>query len=217
VRPSIRRLVGIFAETIPVHEPIYEFGSLQVEGQEDIADLRPFFAGRRYVGSDMREGPGVDVVLDLHALAVMDRAVGTALMIDTLEHVEYPHRALAEVHRVLGDEGIVFMTSVMRFPIHDHPHDYWRFTPDAFRSLLKDFAFSWADYAGEPELPHTVVGLGARGAMDESAFARFLAEFERWKAWARADTWPEWLTPHPRGVPTDPGRRGTFRHRLFGR
>jgi SAM-dependent methyltransferase len=152
----------------------------------------------------MRQGAGVDVVLDLHDLQVMDAAVGTALMIDTLEHVEYPHRAMAEVHRVLAEDGVVFMTSVMRFPIHDHPHDYWRFTPDAFRSLLKDFTFSWADFAGEPDLPHTVVGLGSKRAIAPDALSAFLERFEEWKRWARASTWPEWLTAHPQGVPMDP-------------
>lgn len=33
VRPSINKLVGIFAETIPLDEPIYEFGSFQVPGR----------------------------------------------------------------------------------------------------------------------------------------------------------------------------------------
>jgi SAM-dependent methyltransferase len=204
VRPSINRLVGIFAQTIPVEEPIYEFGSLQVAGQEEIADLRPYFPGRGYVGSDMREGPGVDRVLDLHDLDVETGSVGAAIMIDTLEHVEDPRRALAEVHRVLGARGVVLMTSVMRFPIHEHPHDYWRFTPEAFRSLLKGFEFSWADFAGEPDFPHTVVGLGAKAAIDPDALSRFLARYEPWKEWARAQTWPEWLTPHPPGVPPHP-------------
>jgi SAM-dependent methyltransferase len=204
VRPSINRLVGIFAETVPAEEPIYEFGSFQVPGQEAIADLRPYFPGRRYVGSDMREGKGVDRVLDLQDLDLETGAVGTAIMVDTLEHVEHPHRALAEVHRVLGERGIVLMTSVMRFPIHEHPHDYWRFTPEAFRSLLKGFEFSWADFAGEPDFPHTVVGIGGKAEPEPAAFARFLERYARWKEWARADTWPEWLTPHPPGVPSHP-------------
>jgi hypothetical protein len=204
MRPSINKLVGIFAETIPVEEPIYEFGSFQVPGQEAIADLRPYFPDKRYIGTDMREGRGVDRVLDLHDLDIETGEIGAAIMIDTLEHVEYPHRALKEVHRVLADRGIVLMTSVMRFPIHEHPYDYWRFTPEAFRSLLKGFEFSWADFAGEPDFPHTVVGIGAKAEIEPTVFGRFLERFEAWKGWARADTWPEWLTPHPPGVPPHP-------------
>jgi len=68
MRGSIKEFVWIVAETLPVLEPIYEFGSLQVPGQEGFADLRPIFEGKRYIGCDMREGPGVDLVLNLHAI-----------------------------------------------------------------------------------------------------------------------------------------------------
>lgn len=48
-------------------EPIVEFGSLQVEdGQPN--DLRPLFANRKFIGTDFREGPGVDRVEDLRKL-----------------------------------------------------------------------------------------------------------------------------------------------------
>jgi SAM-dependent methyltransferase len=206
VRPSINSLVGIFARAIAVEEPIYEFGSLQVEGQEEIADLRIHFPGRRYVGTDMRNGPGVDRVLDVQELDLESGTVGTAILIDTLEHVEDPRLALAEVHRVLTAGGVVLMTSVMRFRIHEHPHDYWRFTPEAFRSLLRGFEFSWVDFAGEEDFPHTVVGIGAKGSRPEG-LERFAAKYAAWKEWARAETWEEWLTPHPADVPLHPDDR----------
>ena len=40
----------------------------------------------------MREGPGVVRILDLHGLDVPDNSVGTVIMMDTLEHVEYPRK-----------------------------------------------------------------------------------------------------------------------------
>jgi hypothetical protein len=43
VRKSIRSFIQMVSETLTVPEPIYEFGSLQVEGQEGFADLRPLF------------------------------------------------------------------------------------------------------------------------------------------------------------------------------
>ena len=41
-------------------------------------------------------------------------------MIDFV-HVEYPRRAMAEIHRILKDDGIVIISSVMNFPIHAYP------------------------------------------------------------------------------------------------
>ena len=136
MRELIKQFVKICAETLPINEPIYEFGSLQVAGQEGFADLRPFFSVKKYVGADMRKGPGVDVLLNLHNIDLPSKSVGTALVLDTFEHVEYPRKAIDELYRILKPNGIIIISSVMNFPIHDHPADYWRFTPEAFKSLL---------------------------------------------------------------------------------
>ncbi len=164
MRHSIKQFVDIVAQTLPIAEPIYEFGSYQVAGQQGFADLRPVFPGKQYVGCDMRPGPGVDQVLDLHNIDLPDSAAATVLCLDTLEHVEYPHRAVEEIYRILKPGGIAVISSVMKFPIHDYPHDYWRFTPEAFKSLLKPFSQAYVDSAGDDLFPHTVVGVGVKEA-----------------------------------------------------
>ena len=45
--------------------PVFEFGSYQVEGQVDYADLRGLFPARRTSSCDMRPGKGVDRVEDV--------------------------------------------------------------------------------------------------------------------------------------------------------
>lgn len=191
MRESIREFVAICAEVLPVTEPIYEFGSYQVEGQIGFADLRPLFPNMRYVGTDYRAGPGVDVVLDLHEIDLPAETVGTAIAVDTLEHVEYPHRAVEELYRVLGPRGILILSSVMNFPIHDYPYDYWRFSPEAFRSLLRLFPFSHVDFVGEEDFPQTVVGIGAKRAIRAGAFRKFKERVEAWKdAWRDDKEWP---------------------------
>lgn len=179
MREIIKDMVAIAARTLPIEEPIYEFGSLQVPGQEGFADLRPFFPGKKYVGTDMREGIGVDMLLNLHKIELSAESVGTAICLDTLEHVECPHRALSEIHRVLKPNGIAVISSVMDFPIHDHPYDYWRFTPEAFRTLLKPFTGSFIGYSGKEDFPHTVIGVGFKGTVPE--LSAFYSEYKKWK------------------------------------
>ena len=169
MRRAIKEFVQIVASTIPVKGPIYEFGSYQVETQEGFADLRPFFPGKDYIGTDMREGPGVDIVLNLHDLELPANTVGTALCLETLEHVEYPHKALEEIHRVLQPDGTVVISSTMLFPIHDFPYDYWRFTPEAFKSLLKPYNGVFVGFAGDKTFPHTLVGIGFKGSVPDLA------------------------------------------------
>ncbi|WP_028546798.1 class I SAM-dependent methyltransferase [Paenibacillus taiwanensis] len=163
MRQIVKDFVAICAALLPIEEPVYEFGSYQVQGQEVLADLRPLFPDKTYVGCDMRPGPGVDRVLDLHNIDLPDATAGFVLSLDTLEHVEDPRLALQEIHRILKPDGIVIISSVMNFPIHDHPADYWRFTPQAFASILKPFDVVLTDYAGEELFPHTVVGIGIKG------------------------------------------------------
>ncbi|MBF0526764.1 MAG: class I SAM-dependent methyltransferase, partial [Deltaproteobacteria bacterium] len=136
MRELIRDFVKICVQNLSLVDPIYEFGSLQVPGQEGFADLRPLFPGRKYLGADMRPGEGVDVILDLHDISLPPDTAGTVISVDTLEHVEYPRKAMQEIRRILKPDGVVMISSVMAFPIHDYPNDYWRFTPSGFSSLL---------------------------------------------------------------------------------
>ena len=162
MRKIIKEFTVIASKNLPLEEPLYEFGSLQVPEQIGYADLRYLFPNKEYVGCDLREGPGVDKILDLHGLDLPDNLAGTVIMMDTLEHVEYPRKALGEIYRVLKPGGIVIMSSVMDFEIHDHPYDFWRFTPKAFESLLQDFQDSYVTYAGRAIFPHTVVGIARK-------------------------------------------------------
>lgn len=181
MREAIKQLIKICSETLPISEPIYEFGSLQVPGQEGFADLRPFFSGKKYIGADMREGVGVDVVLNLHNIELPSESVGTVLILDTLEHVEFPRKAIEEIYRILKPDGVLIVSSVMNFPIHDYPYDYWRFTPEAFKSLLKSFTLSLVDFAGESNFPHTVIGIGFKTLISENVINKFEIKFKLWK------------------------------------
>jgi SAM-dependent methyltransferase len=155
--------VAELARTHDLPEPIVEFGSLQVEpGQPN--DLRRLFGGRHFVGTDMRPGPGVDRVEDLRALGFADGEVGTAVCLDTLEHCADPLAACRELHRVVRDGGLCVISSVMFFPVHGYPHDYWRFTPSGMELLLEPFDDVWAGGVGHPELPMQVVAIAAKGS-----------------------------------------------------
>ncbi len=167
MRDNVRDLVKLVAESLEIPEPIVEIGSLQVEGQVGYADLRPFFAGKTYIGCDMRPGIGVDRIENVEHLTFHDESVGTVLTVDTLEHVENCHIAIQEIHRVLRSGGVLFMISVMDFPVHEHPYDYWRFTPQSFKFLLRDFSSNWVFFQGNPLFPHTVIGLAVK--KDESS------------------------------------------------
>src|SRR5262249_20741343 len=63
----------------------------------------------------------------------------------------------------LAPGGLCVITSVMLFPIHGYPNDYWRFTPEGFRVLLEPFDDVDVVGIGHPEVPTQVIGVGRKG------------------------------------------------------
>lgn len=163
MRDNIRHIIKMFSSYVDLPEPIVEFGSLQVSDQIGYADLRPFFPGKKYIGCDMQAGVGVDRLENLHKVTFPDNSVGTVITMDTLEHVENPFLALDEIFRILTPGGYLIMSSIMNFPIHNYPADYWRFTPTSFYVLMNKFPVRKVFSQGDRSFPHTVVGVAMKG------------------------------------------------------
>jgi SAM-dependent methyltransferase len=162
MRENVRKFVEITANEFDIKDPIIEIGSFQVPGQEELANLRNIFPEKKFIGCDIRNGKGVDRIENVECLSLNDESVGTVLTLDTLEHVENCFKALDEIYRILKKDGIVIMSSVMDFPIHDYPSDYWRFTPESFRILLNKFPVKVIGMQGNPNYPHTVFAIGIK-------------------------------------------------------
>ncbi len=178
MRDHNKAFCRLVAETLDCPGPVFEFGSFQVEGQEDYANLREMFPGRVYVGCDMRPGPGVDRVEDVTAIRLPDNSAGTVLCIETFEHVFEVRRAFDEVLRILKPGGVFVITSPLNFRIHGYPDDYWRMTPSCLRRMLEPYEARVSGYQGYQAFPHTVMGVGLKTpvARDEAAVLSNLVE-----------------------------------------
>ena len=184
MRPVIRNYVEAVLQAMPPKGPVYEFGSMEIDKPtvRGVTNFRELITGfeLEYVGCDMRAGPGVDSLQNLHALDLPDNSVGTVICVDTIEHVEYPWLALSEIHRVLASPGMAIVTSVMNFLIHGYPEDYWRFTPKGLESLLKPFDVSIVDYCGKEDFPRNIVSVAFKG--DVPDLTALKANIAEWKS-----------------------------------
>ncbi len=169
--------VRAIRETFALLDPIVEIGSYQVEGQEDYANIRTMFPDTNFLGIDMRPGPGVDCVANVEALPQAAGSVGTVLALNTFEHVRCFWRGLDEVHRVLRRDGALILSTPFHFKIHNYPHDYWRFTPAAYESLLEPYPSKIIAWHGAKDRPTNVWAVAFR----EDRPAITAAEYRRWQ------------------------------------
>lgn len=172
MRYGALQFVRDVAEQFTIAEPLVEMGARAAEGQEDIADVRKLFLVADYIGCDIQEGPGVDRIEDVHHLTFEDDSIGTIICLETLEHVADPIRAVHEMHRVLRPGGLLAISSLMFFPIHAHPWDFWRFTPEGFTKLLEPFESSLVMAHGWELMPEGVYGIGIKGKADDLTEAK---------------------------------------------
>lgn len=216
MRPVVRTFVEDCVALLPVAEPVVEIGARPAEGQERDAYLRDLFPGARYIGCDIQEGPNVDQLEDVHALSFEDESVGTVVCVEVLEHVADPIRAVEEIHRVLKPGGVAILTSVMFMPIHAHPWDFWRFTPEGFAKLLEPFETSLAFGYGFDLLPEGVQGIGVKGPFDDLSLARLPRTSAAVDAWGQGDRYRVDFGPIRMSVPLL-WRRTVRETRLLGR
>ena len=93
----------------------------------------------RRIGLDIQRGAGVRIIGDAQALGIRDAAFEVVLCTEVLEHLPEPQRAIDEMFRVLEPGGELLLTTRFLFPLHDTPHDYFRFTKYGLRHLLRRF------------------------------------------------------------------------------
>jgi SAM-dependent methyltransferase len=185
MRDHNKAFCRLVAETFDCPEPIFEFGSYQVEGQEGYANLREFFLQRDYVGCDMRPGPGVDRVEDVTSISLPGESAGTVLCIETFEHVFEISKAFDEVFRLLRPGGIFVITSPLNFRIHGYPDDYWRMTPSCLRRQLSRYAARASGYQGHSAFPHTVMGIGLKAPIPVDSRTRLEQFVQAYHGWLR--------------------------------
>jgi len=160
MRDAVKDFIENIFINMVIPEPIYEFGACQYS--EEYEGIKIFFPSKEYFGCDITPGRGVDKVLDLHNIEMPDNSIGSIIAVDTMEHVKYPHKAIDEIYRVLKDDGLVLITSVMDYEIHGAPNDYWRFTPDGFNVLLEKFPIKFVFYSGYDNFPSSVIIIASK-------------------------------------------------------
>lgn len=125
-----------FARALPEGCAVLDAGA--GEGQ-----YREYFGRQKYLGVDLGVGDSawnysqLDCVADLLRLPFGDKRFDAFVSVVTLEHVTDPGGAIAEMARVAKSGASLYLVVPHEWEVHQHPHDYWRFTKFGVTRLLE--------------------------------------------------------------------------------
>jgi SAM-dependent methyltransferase len=140
------------------------------------------------IGTDIYHSPHLTLIADGHRLPFADQSVGGVWIQAVLEHVLDPQQVVAEIHRVLRPDGLVFADTPFMQQVHEGAYDFTRFTLSGHRWLFRHFALIDAGTSGGAGLAtlwsvrylaRALTGSGPLGTLAQLAFF-WLRFIDRW-------------------------------------
>jgi len=92
-----------------------------------------------YVCVDIRQSSKPTIIGDIMRLPFASNTVAGILNNAVLEHVPNPTQSITEIYRVLKPKASAYIGVPFVYPYHDQV-DYFRFSDDALRYLLRNFS-----------------------------------------------------------------------------
>ncbi len=93
-----------------------------------------------FVETDIDFGPRTKIVCDAHQLPFDAASMDGVIVQAVLEHVLDPYTCVAEIHRVLKPDGLVYAETPFLYRRHGGPFDFTRFTFLGHRRLFRRFS-----------------------------------------------------------------------------
>jgi len=140
------------------------------------------------IGTDIYHSPHTTLIADGHRLPLADQSVDGVWIQAVLEHVLDPQQVVAEIHRVLRPDGLVFADTPFMQQVHEGAYDFTRFTVSGHRWLFRHFALIDAGTSGGAGLAtlwsmrylaRAMTGSGRLGTLVQLAFC-WLRFIDRW-------------------------------------
>jgi SAM-dependent methyltransferase/uncharacterized protein YbaR (Trm112 family) len=91
------------------------------------------------IETDVAWGPRTQMICDGHDLPFCDASIDGVVIQAVLAYVVDPQRCVAEIHRVLKDDGLVFADTPFMQQVVGREYDFTRFTRLGHRRLFRQF------------------------------------------------------------------------------
>ena len=105
--------------------------------------------GPKYVGCDFETNTEADEALaNIGMLPLSTSSADLILSTQVLEHVVDPGRYLREANRVLRSGGVLILSTHGVWKYHPDPTDFWRWTCDGLKRVIKENGFQLEEFSG---------------------------------------------------------------------
>lgn len=104
----------------------------------------------RFVETDVALESRTMLICDAHDIPFADAVFDGVIAQAVLEHVTDPNRCVAEIHRVLKADGLVYAETPFMQQVHGGRYDFTRFTHLGHRRLFRHFAEIESGAVGGP-------------------------------------------------------------------
>jgi SAM-dependent methyltransferase len=91
------------------------------------------------IGTDIYRSDLTQIIADGHQLPLASGAIHGVWIQAVLEHVLTPEKVVAEIHRVLVPDGVVYAETPFMQQVHEGAYDFTRFTLSGHRWLFRHF------------------------------------------------------------------------------
>lgn len=132
-------------KSIPLfHGTLLDVGCGQMPYKDYILKANPLI--KKYIGLDFAQGKYADIMRpditwDGQTIPLDSASIDCSIATEVFEHCHQPLTVLKEIRRVLKPDGVLFFTVPFIWPLHDTPHDHYRYTPFSLKLLLNEAGF----------------------------------------------------------------------------
>ncbi|MEM7472972.1 MAG: methyltransferase domain-containing protein [Pseudomonadota bacterium] len=132
---------------------VLEIGSgKQIKGQEAYSAVHIFKDVEEFRQTDINPEFGHEV-LDIKTMDIAGE-YDLILCLNVLEHIYETELVVENLRRALKEGGRLVVAVPFAFPLHDEPHDYFRFTKYALDRMMEKFATSEVEIWGPKKMPY---------------------------------------------------------------
>ncbi len=145
------KCIKTFAKTV-TNKKILEIGSGKQDHGKDYYSAKKYFdSSNEFIQSDINPEYG-HLVVNITDLDIREE-YDIIICMNVLEHVYEYQKGVDNMYLSLKKGGQLVVFVPMFYPLHDEPHDYWRFTEHSLRKIFDQFQILSIEKSGLHQFP----------------------------------------------------------------